>query len=430
LAWLTTGAPLERAARCLLVLTGFSIPLSTSLSEISTSLFLCCWLCSGDWRAKWGVIRANLVALWSLVLFGLLLVGTTWSTEAWGAAGRCLLKYREFLYLPMFLIVFRDAALRRLAVSAFLLAVVMVLGLSYTEWLTGADYGYGSSPHDFLIGKDRINHGLIMAFAAFLAVGRMTENLGRTAVDGRRAWAWAGSYAMIFVFAIHNELCMSTGRTGYVVLAGLVCVFLAELLGRRGLAIAGLVLAISGMAVVNSSSTIHDRVSETIGQLQQQWDPSRTHSTEPRLEFYANACGMIARHPWLGTGTGSFAREYARQVAGSDDRLTRDPHNEYLCLASQVGIPGALLFVGLLAFQWLAAVRLPVAERSIGRGVVATIALGSLFNSLILGITGGLIYSYFSALAFADLVPVVHSASAPDIAPTAAVGKVATKQAA
>jgi O-antigen ligase len=107
----------------------------------------------------------------------------------------------------------------------------------------------------------------------------------------------------------------------------------------------------------------------------------------------------------LGTGTGSFRSEYARLVSGSDDISTSDPHNEYLHLAAQVGLPGTALFVLLLAVQWLASARLSGLQRCAGRGVVLTIALGSLFNSLILSITGGLIFSYFAGLAFAEPAP-------------------------
>ena len=57
----------------------------------------------------------------------------------------------------------------------------------------------------------------------------------------------------------------------------------------------------------------------------------------------------------------------------------------------------------LLAAQWRATGRLGGLSRDIGRGVVLTIALGSLFNSLILSVTGGLIFAYFGGLAFAEL---------------------------
>jgi O-antigen ligase len=408
-AWLTTGPRLEQAARVLAVLTGFSIPLSTSFSEITTGLFMGCWLCSGNWRAKWDIIRANRVAIWSLALFGLLLAGTAWTTDNWLAAGRCLLKYREFLYVPMFLVVFRDAALRRLSVSAFILGGVVLLGLSYSEWLTGADLGMESASQDFVIGKDHIIHSLIMAIVAYIVAERLAESLRRRSTDGPRAWSFVGLFAAIFGFAIYNELFMLTGRTGYVVLAGLFCLFFTERLGRRGVAIAAVLVAVAAWTALSFSPSIKSRVEQTVTQLKNQLGPERKHSPDPRMEFYGNSLQMIARHPWLGTGTGSFEREYALQVAGSDDAPTSDPHNEYINLACQVGIPGALLFPALLIFQWFAAARLPTGDRSTGRCVVAAIALGSLFNSLILSVTGGLLYSYFSALAFAELSPAAQA---------------------
>jgi O-antigen ligase len=129
----------------------------------------------------------------------------------------------------------------------------------------------------------------------------------------------------------------------------------------------------------------------------------------------------------MGTGTGSFRAEYARLVAGTDDKPTSDPHNEYLHLATQLGIPGAAMFIVLLGVQWFAASRLLPPERHVGRGVVLTIAVGSLFNSLILSITGGLIYSYFSAIAFAELSQRARlaSQSSPAIGKTEPVRKAA-----
>jgi O-antigen ligase len=156
---------------------------------------------------------------------------------------------------------------------------------------------------------------------------------------------------------------------------------------------------------------IRERVGQTIVQLENQFGPERKHSPDPRMEFFANTAKLIRRHPFMGTGTGSFRAEYARQVAGTDDKPTSDPHNEYLHLATQLGIPGAAFFVVLLGVQWFAASRLQPPERHVGRGVVLTIAVGSLFNSLILSITGGLIYSYFTAIAFAELSQSARQAS-------------------
>lgn len=399
-----TGTPLERATRGLAVLTAFSIPLSTSFSEITTGLFMAAWVLSGNLAAKWAVIRRNKVALLSLGMFGVLLAGVLWSTAGWGAALRCLLKYREFVYLPMFVYVFQEVRLRSLAVYAYMVAAVLLMGLSYLEWLTGADYGIGSAPHDYVIAKDRIIHSIMMAFLVYLAAVQLVSGDGpRTSL--RRDWLWRGSLVCVIGLAVFNILCMVQGRTGYLLLGTMTTLFLCERLGRRGVVIAAALLGATAWGAVTFSSVIRARVDQTISQLQNQFGPERKHSPDPRLEFYENTLTMIRRHPLLGTGTGSFRGEYARLVAtkNTGDVATSDPHNEYMHLAVQAGIPGAALFVVLLLVQWFSVTGLRSADIHVARAVVLTIALGSLFNSLILSITGGLIFSLFSGLAFADL---------------------------
>jgi O-antigen ligase len=400
LGWLMVGPPMERATRVLAMLTGFSIPLSTSFSEITTGLFMLCWVSSGNLKSKWDAIRGNVVALVSLAMFGLLLAGMTWSVESWSAAGRCVLKYREFIYLPMFLVVFRDAWLRRISISAFMLAAIILQGLTYYEWLTGADFGIKSTTVDYVVAKDRIIHSLMMAFLVYLAATLFAEAGAISAgSSGLARWLYAG----IMALSLYNILCMVQGRTGYVLLVALSALFLIERMGKRGVALAAVLLGVSIWCGLNFSSMISERVGLTVLQLENQFGPDRKHSPDPRMEFFANTAKLIRRHPFMGTGTGSFRSQYAKLVAGTDDKATSDPHNEYLHLATQLGIPGALFFALLLGVQWCAASRLRPPECYVGRAVVLTISVGSLFNSLILSITGGLIYAYFSGIAFAEL---------------------------
>jgi len=420
--WLTTGTPLERATRILAVLTGFSIPLSTSFSEITTGLFMATWLLSGDLAGKWALLRRHQVALLSLALFGLLGLGMTWSSASWGGAARCLLKYRELLYLPMFVVVFQEARLRKLATYAFMVGAVLLMGLSYVEWLAGVDYGNASAPNEFVVAKDRIIHGLLMAFLVYLAAVEFSALTPGAFAKARIRLDWRWVHAAIIGLAVCNIVFLVKGRTGYLLLGALTTLFLWEHLGRRGVVIAGLLLSAFAIGSVTFLTVIRERVDQTISQLQNQFGPERKHSPDPRLEFYENTLRLIRRHPLLGTGTGSFRGEYAHLVAKTDDRATSDPHNEYLHLASQVGITGPALFILLLTVQWLAAARLPATERYVGRGIVLTIAVGSLFNSLILSVTGGLIYSYFSGLAFAALArwPEAEMIEGPETVPFSA----------
>jgi len=59
---------------------------------------------------------------------------------------------------------------------------------------------------------------------------------------------------------------------------------------------------------------------------------------------------------------------------------------------------GGLLFGLLLWCQWHQSRELADWEASLVQGAVLTLALGSLFNSLILSVTGGLFWSYLTGL--------------------------------
>jgi O-antigen ligase len=387
--------------RRLVVIIGFSIPVSTSLSEIATTLFIVCWLLAGNWAERWRLISRNPIALLSLAMFAFLLLGMTWSSATWRGSGRCLLKYREFVYLPMLMTVLQDSHLKMRAMQGFVAGAAGMLAASYFEWLSGVDVGLPSSTNDYVIAKDRIIHSLLLAILVYFSAQELRRGRGR----------WRLHIGVIALSA-PNILFLVQGRTGYLLLGALTILFMTQHFGRRGLAFACLLVAATGCGAYAVSETVQGRVAQTIAQIKNQFGHPKLHSWDPRLEYYEHTFTLIGRHPLRGTGTGSFNREYSRSAKSSGVEATSDPHNEYLHLAVQLGLPGTALFIALLVWQWRLAAQLPVWESQIGRGIVLAIAVGSLFNSLILSITGGLVWSYFSAIAFAGLSSEMQSAAA------------------
>ena len=132
--------------------------------------------------------------------------------------------------------------------------------------------------------------------------------------------------------------------------------------------------------------------------------PSQT-SVGLRLEFYRTSLNLIAEHPFIGTGTGSFAKVYADKVAGTRLTHATNPHNEYLNIAIQLGLVGELALLGLFFCVWRFADRLPTArERDLARGLVITFATGCLFNSLLMDHVEGLWFAWATGLLYAGLV--------------------------
>jgi O-antigen ligase len=127
-------------------------------------------------------------------------------------------------------------------------------------------------------------------------------------------------------------------------------------------------------------------------------------SVGARLDFYRNSLAILREHPLAGTGTGGFAKAYADRVRGTEAYVTRNPHNEYLLIATQVGIAGFLALLYLFWMQWRLAPRLPSPlECQLARGLVLMMAAGCLFNSLLLDHTEGLLYAWLTGLLFAGL---------------------------
>lgn len=392
------------ASRWLAVVIGFSIPVSTSLSEIATTLFLICWLLQGNLRERTRQIVQDPLSRISLVLFTILLAATTWSSATWYEAFRCLLKYREFLYLPLLTPLFADPDLRLRGVRAFAVGALLTLGMSYFEWLSGFDLGAESAPNDYVIGKDRIIHSLLMALLVYFAAQELIR---------RELPRWIPALAI--ALAVPNILFLVQGRTGYLLLGLLTILFMTQQFGRRGLVFACLLVGAVACSAYAASSTIQARVAQTISQLRNQFGYPKQHSWDPRLEYYEHTLTLIGRHPLRGSGTGSFTGEYARIAKAAGVEGTTDPHNEYMHLSAQAGVPTAALFALLLALQGVRAGRLSTWESRVARGIVLAIAVGSVFNSLIFSITGGLVWSYFTALAFGELAAAKASATTPTV---------------
>jgi len=112
-------------------------------------------------------------------------------------------------------------------------------------------------------------------------------------------------------------------------------------------------------------------------------------------------------------GTGGFAAAYAERVRATGARSTVNPHNDYLLIAAQVGLPGLALLIVLYIVTWRSASRLSSSvHRDLARGLVIAFAAGGLFNSLLLDHTEGLLFAWLTAVLYAGYNPAHNAAGA------------------
>ena len=239
------------ATRCLAILLGFAIPISTAGTSAVFAMLAVCWLLTGDYAAKLQMIRRNRVAVLALALFGMYAIGLTYTTAPfsgfWDTAG-ALLKYRKYLYVPVLVTVYTHSRARDYSIRAFELAMLITLGASFlVSW--GLLQPHRGSPEECAFFKSRITQSILMAlFVAVLA--------NRACRERRFRWLYAG----IILLAVYNILFMVGGRAGYLVLFALVGLYMVQRRGLRGLAFAGAVIICAGAVAFLGSGLFRERV--------------------------------------------------------------------------------------------------------------------------------------------------------------------------
>jgi len=388
----------DRAARWSAIALGFSIPISVALDGVLSVVVLAGWLASGNYRQKLDTIARNPVAIAALLLYAMLLIGSLYGQRDPGDTSNYLGKYVDLLLIPIFVFCFRDGIDRRRAIYAFTASLVLTLALSFvvrTGWLPDLSFIKGDAANPSVFKKS-LTHGILMSFGAFLFL-----NLALRRSVAHWRWIWVG----LAVLAGVNVLLMVQGRTGYVILGALALYGGYCWKGWRGLGTALATAAALGVVLAAIPNPARDRVVLMIEEAQA-WQPGQpsTTSTGYRLAFYRNSIAIMAKHPLFGVGTGGYPKAYANQTRGTALEPSVNPHNEYLLVAVQTGLIGLALLLHLFWQHWRLAPRLatPI-ETHLARGLLLTIAVGCLFNSLLLDHTEGLLFAWMTGLLYGGL---------------------------
>jgi O-antigen ligase len=368
------------------VAVAVAIPVSVAATSVFVTAAILTGLAAGLYTRHWRALLTHPAVWFGLLLFAWLALSMTYTAAPVEEAWRLLKKYRELLLIPLLMPLLLEPRIRRWVVRGFVAAMLVTLVLSYVEAFRQL-LEYGHLEKDPEVFKHRITQSILLAFTAYWAW-----------LQAERYPAQRGFWLTVVGLIAVNVFVMMSGRSGQVVFLTLATLALYQRFRWKGVLMAG---ALGGALLGSAyglSDLFRDRVLETLNGLTSFEAREFKTSTAVRISYYPNSLALIGQRPLLGHGVGSIGPVYREQVAGTPFPATMNPHNEFLAVGIQAGIPAMLMLVAWFASHWRQGRRLPPERWRLMQGVLVTMVVGCLFNSFLMDSTEGHWYALFTAL--------------------------------
>jgi len=399
LSWRAVQTSAYTVAGWAVVALGFSLPISTSLDGILLVVAVAAWAVSGRFADLPRIVRQDRYLLLLPGLFLLLAIGTAHGLAPFSERAKYLWKYDDFLLPLVFVPLFADPVVRERGLWAFGVSMGLTLLISLclaAGWIPKSSWFHGNTANATVF-KHQITHNVLMAFAAFL--------FAQVATRASVPWHRYG-LSLLALCAVIDVFMLVQGRTGQVILGALIVLWCHRRFGIRGVSVGATAVVILVAISYAVSPVFQKRVEKTVMEIdraQVELVAPKSSSVGVRLEWYKNTLGLIAAHPFVGVGTGSFPRAYAEMVTDSAAVKPAHPHNQYLLTSAELGIVGLLALFAMFGTLWW---RFRQAggnlHAELGQGAVLLMAIGCIFNSLLVDHAEGLFFAWVISAAFAS----------------------------
>jgi O-antigen ligase len=323
---------------------------------------------------RWGELGRNPGFRAAALFWGLTLASVFWSSASTQLIVSQLWLYGMLLVAPVISLAC-PPELGRMALRQFGLAAAVVgaaTGLAHIGWLPASPLWHTTVDAE---GNQRIVNSLVLSVGVAMCL-----LLAWQSSQPRQRLAWLGAALLALL-----GLALQDRRTGMVALPVLLAV-LGMASQRSAWRRLALVLGVVALSVAGwqFSSSVRGRIDEGLNELRT-YQSSDTAATSwgMRLRLAEHTLDMVREKPLLGHGVGSWIGQWRQRVQpGLLISIHTTPHDEYLLVASQLGLVGLVLLLGLFGSNLRRAWRAGP-EGQAALVVWAAIAWTGLFNVVI-----------------------------------------------
>jgi len=389
---------MQKLINAIIIFACFSIAMPTAWVSVASAFLLFAWIISGKYSEKFKLIYKNPAAISVLILFSFYCIGSIYSSGNIKESGTFLLKYAKLLIIPIIISVVRTKKIRHNGMNAFLFGALILLSISYFKWLGIIPMNLGlhdlpDNSQGYLAFKNRIAHNILMSFLMFVFFCK--------AYFDKTQWRWV--WLVIALLSLIDLMYLVGGRSGQIIALCFVLFLPLYFYGKE--AYKYLLIAAISIFMLHKQlePLMPGRLLETSQEVSEHKSDVHLTSAGIRLEMYKNTLSLIKQSPFIGYGTGALRYEY-NKLANTQDTLLKDvpnPHNQYLLTFFELGMAGFAALIFMFYRFWQHSNVIARSDTYAGmylKGVVLTIAIGSMFNSLLLDATEGKFYCVLTGL--------------------------------
>jgi O-antigen ligase len=418
------------ASRLFALIALWFVPISTAITNAALLMSVLTALFAPEPWHRWRVVMQHTVSLAAMALAAALIFSLFYSTAPLADGIRWLIKFRKLLFIPFLILIFQQSDWANAARTGLFISLIIVLLLSTANYFdltaVGPLYQADNPLMHAWVFKNRITAGLFSAllFSLSADLAYATQRKSIKVI-----------FYLIALLALANVVIMLQGRTGQIILVFLVIYQFARVMiqlyrmhphpskAHYGWLIVPCLL-ISGSFIYLKSDRLF-QINSEIQAYQQYNEPT---SVGLRLEWSRKSLKLFSKRPFFGYGAAGVQQEFktlAEGYEGAHGVLTKNPHNQYLLLAVELGLVGVGLFIHLLVQVARAAWRLPTPSRQLLGAWLFMFSLGCFANSLLLDFSEGYLFVLLTGIllgcAHPPTRPIVrasqHDQSRPLISP-------------
>ena len=381
----------------LLILLGFSLPLSVAVNNILAIILTLLWVYNKNYVKSWEYIKNSKFLIALLVFYFLHILGLLWTEDMkWGMY--VTKKESLLLFIPIFMTFIKKDHIKYY-ISSFLLAITLSEFLSYMVWFEIIPPILKASVYNPTIFMHHTSYNPFLAFAVYIT--------GYMILFSKDITKLQKVLFILFFITMSVNMFITGGRAGQVGYLIMLIVLLFQYFNKniiKSILSSIIILSTILFGAYTVSNIFHDRVNLAVSEVVN-FDSNKNVNTSVglRINFAINSLEIIKNNPLVGVGTGDFKNSYEKinAIRTPNAISTVQPHNMYILVTTQLGIIGLASLVMMLFYQILFAKNSKNELISkLGFALPILFALIMLSDSYLFGHSTTMLFIYFSSILY------------------------------